>query len=91
MAKKIIMELIDEDNIPESFEEIVDVELSVVEKPITAKDERAVAAQLEGTPHFFDAESVKLLKRLAEKGIAADFGPEGWARGTNWKQYMRSV
>jgi hypothetical protein len=81
----------DQDEIPELVEEIENAEPVVVETPVTAIEERSIAKQLEGNPHPFDAASVRVLKCLAERNIAADFGDSGWARGCNWKTYMRSV
>ena len=91
MFKKFLVDEQDQDEIPELVEEIVNVEPMVVEPAVTAKDERSVAKQLEGTPHPFDNASVKILESLAKRNISADFGDAGWARGCNWKSYMRSV
>lgn len=61
----------------------------VDEPTINTKDERQAVAELTGTPHPFDAESVKIFKSLLKRQVVADFGDDGWARGANWKFYMR--
>lgn len=52
-------------------------------------DELVFAKRLEGTPKQFDLASTKLLQTLVRKGLAAEFGKDGYARGHAWDKYVR--
>lgn len=89
MKRKFVVDEQDEDNIPEQLEEVIDEPVVVKEETISAADERRVAKELTGHPHPFDDASVRVLKILQERGIAAIF-KEGWARGFRWDEFMRN-
>jgi hypothetical protein len=96
MAKKILIDETDVDEIPDIVENIItleetdDAESPVDGKAVSAEEQRYMAKQLEGTPHPFDLASVQILKSLCDRGVAADFGVAGYARGHKFREFMRN-
>lgn len=64
-------------------------EADAVESTEPTQDELVLAKRLEGTPKQFDLASTKLLQTLVRKGLAAEFGKDGYARGHAWDKYVR--
>lgn len=87
MSYDITVDQQDEDNIPETIEEVTNEPVMVTEKTVST-DELRIAKELDGYPHPFDEASVRVLEDLQQRGIAAKF-EEGWARGFRWHDYMR--
>ncbi len=48
-----------------------------------------LANQLEGHPKLFAEQDLEGLLVLQAKGISADFGEDGWARGHLWRAFVR--
>lgn len=94
MAEKFIVDKTDEDEILNIVEETItseginDAKSVVVEKTISAEDQRYIGGQLEGTPKQFDYTAEYILKSLQKLGVAAEFD-EGWARGHKWREFVR--
>lgn len=52
-------------------------------------EELEFAKQLSGNPQKFSKEHDIILKSLVAKGIASDFGKEGYGRGSRFHNYFR--
>lgn len=82
---------VEEPTLEEQPEETYIVSDPISEPTVAVSKEpnRVLATLLEGRPKSFPVECKEDLQVLLEKGIAADFGSEGWARGHRWRAYIR--
>lgn len=62
------------------IEEFIETVATAVSTP-----NMTLAKQLTGTPKHFSKEHQRDLEYLVELNIAADFGDEGFARGSEWR------
>lgn len=77
------------DEVQEAPEEVVKADQTFAEREQAltgepTKEEVAFAKQLTGYPQHFDQASVDLVAACVAKGLAADFGADGYARGSKW-------
>lgn len=82
------------DEVQEAPEEVVQVDQAFTEREQAptgepTKEEVAFAKQLTGSPQHFDQASVALIAACVAKGLAADFGAEGYARGFKWHLHCK--
>lgn len=80
-------EIIEENSIEVEEEDSVEVE-EFVETVATAvsSPNMELAMQLEGSPKHFGEQHHRDLEYLVELNIAANFGDEGFARGSEWRK-----
>ncbi len=71
----------------EVSEVVPEVKVEAVE--VQKEPSLALATQLEGHPKVFAEQDLEGLLVLQSKGIAADFGEDGWARGHLWRAFVR--
>lgn len=64
------------------------VMVDAVESMEPTEEELAVAKHLESTPKGLDV-SAEIINSLIRKGLAADFGEEGFARGFRYFVYFK--
>lgn len=76
------------DEVQEAPEDVIQVNQEVTTTEPT-KEEVAFAKQLTGSPQHFDQSSVALIAACVAKGLAADFGAEGYARGFKWHLHCK--
>ena len=80
--------IIDESIYLEVEETAKEVEKTVaIEKAVISDTD--LAKKLDGHPIVFEEKYQEALKRLVSKGIAADFGEDGHARGHKWRRAVK--
>lgn len=98
-ASEVVLDDVQESELSTEREQATKLEQEPTNVPMETKiptnseptvAELQLAKELTGTPsNEFDSTSVELLKSLCAKGIAADFGKDGYARGYRWYLYAR--
>lgn len=61
---------------------------SQIDQTVLTSEERAIARMLMDEPIVFDVEHTFVLHNLTLKGVAADYGDVGYARGYRYNQFF---
>lgn len=72
----------------EQTKEVSNVEAKVQPVQLTSA-EYNLAKLLQGQPNTFDSVSAEFMESLVSKGVAADFGDAGYARGYKFHEFFR--